>query len=96
MSRLATTPSTCSPIAPAGLATSMGGNDGGSPGRGTVDVVNDDYFKVFRDLQTWGDGKQYGLMYDGDAHQFYFRKDILRKRAWPSSTRTSRRSTAMT
>jgi multiple sugar transport system substrate-binding protein len=47
-----------------------------------VKALNDDtdYFQAYRDVQAWG-GTQYGLMYDGDNHQFYYRRDILEENA---------------
>jgi len=39
-------------------------------------IFNDDYYPIFKGYQNWA-GKQYGIMYDGDAHQFYYRRDIL-------------------
>src|SRR5579884_2695625 len=43
-------------------------------------INNDDYYPIFKGYQSWG-GKQYGLMYDGDAHQFYYRRDIMEDNA---------------
>ncbi|MCC6313860.1 MAG: extracellular solute-binding protein, partial [Thermomicrobiales bacterium] len=39
-------------------------------------VQVDDYFKPYQDAAVWG-GKRYGLMYDGDAQNLYYRRDLF-------------------
>lgn len=36
----------------------------------------DDIYPTFTKLQSWA-GKQYALQYDGDCHQFYYRRDLF-------------------
>ncbi|MDF3040423.1 MAG: putative transporter substrate binding protein, partial [Thermomicrobiales bacterium] len=39
-------------------------------------VQVDDYYKTYRDAMYWGD-TMYGLMYDGDAHNLWYRRDLF-------------------